>query len=1072
MFSNKTSHCWIGRIKLDTQKSPVDQLSRTIIGSTDISTNSTSSSLAKFCSEARRVDIATGYFEFSAFQALLAETHSIKNVAKFQILIGNESSSRSRNQTVEFQTIAKEISQSTQEETNPTRQFILTLLRNKRLEIKIIKGGPLFHPKLYIFHPNDNSELTKSAVIGSSNFTKGGLSRNVELNLATDSRNEVNQLQNWFDDAWKNSFDVTEVVEEFFPPSGLEERKPSPNEVFVKAMYEFFGNEQTPLSSDWFEKNKQVALGQPNKYSQIYPTLDEYQREAFQDLIGKAEEWNGAFLCDGVGLGKTRTGLMLIEYYTKMGKKVLVISPKSVEDLVWSPKRIELLGHVANGLIDLVHTSNLIAKYDENPKSFEEYDVILIDEAHHFRNSNSKRYGVLQKIFTDGNKKDIFYLTATPINNSVTDLKSLIEIFSTGNNEYFSSLGDEARYISLVFKTFQEKISARKKIGGNKLIKALIVQRSRNYVRKSMKISKEQQIFPIPSKPNIIQFKPNTAYIDLIKIVGMALSLEGSDLNTLKFPIYNNAHYFIGDEEEKKQILGEDYQMGRPDGLIKIGFLKRLESSIPCFANSIETMLKKNIAFLHAVSSSTGEKGTLKKWQKNHSLVLEILRPNESVQQENEDDNDSIDEEFGISSSIIEHKKYFDLETVTADTYQDMEKMVNILKGLEKIKPEADAKLQKLFALLKNEEHSLKDNKLVIFTQFITTADYLERELQKQFPDRIVKSVHSKTIEGRSSIIKRFAPYYNGSSLELLACNCQGGLKDESGNSIHSKSCMTEKEINILISTDVLAEGLNLQDSNYLINFDIHWNPVKLMQRIGRVDRRLNPAIEDLLKKAYPGNAAMRGKIKYWNFLPPESLENLIKLQKRVESKYSIISAILGLEGGRGLTNQQQLSTLHELYTSSSNQLGGLVSFDDGLDEIRLDFQKILLNEMRSLQSDDLVSSKEGSGKLAFFCYSVPIKIESDEVKKWGPKWLLYNFEKENGGILDDENDLLEIYQIIKSEKTESYYEGGIITPAEVKKATKEVKKYLKQEVGKQLQWLAGMTPKLKCLMLISKNTE
>jgi hypothetical protein len=309
-----------------------------------------------------------------------------------------------------------------------------------------------------------------------------------------------------------------------------------------------------------------------------------------------------------------------------------------------------------------------------------------------------------------------------------------------------------------------------------------------------------------------------------------------------------------------------------------------------------------------------------------------------------------------------------------------------------------------------------------------------------------------------------------------LACACDGNGYDANGKA-HPAGCLPEEEIDILISTDVLAEGLNLQDSVKLINFDIHWNPVKLMQRIGRIDRRLNSDIEKQIMDNHPERKADRGKIAYWNCLPPQKLEDLIGLQKIVEQKYKIIAALLGIEGGFGLTKSQNLHQLHDLYTNADFSFGSS-NLVDSLDSIRLEYNKMLKDDqslisnpvLDGLNDDAPYSDKKGSGEFAFFCYFIPHQFdgkwrnEKGEYVKGECKWYLYNFDSPSQ-ILHERSEMKRIFEVIKSVPTEKR-ETNIGADA-ISTAKKKVKEFIRDGIMNTLEMPSDVKPQLLGTMTI-----
>ena len=268
-----------------------------------------------------------------------------------------------------------------------------------------------------------------------------------------------------------------------------------------------------------------------------------------------------------------------------------------------------------------------------------------------------------------------------------------------------------------------------------------------------------------------------------------------------------------------------------------------------------------------------------------------------------------------------------------------------------------DNKLQSLIKLLKSDP-VLKKHKVLIFSEFMTTARYLRRELQKAGIEG-VDEIDSGSKTDRGDAIQRFAPYYNGTTSAELAL--EGG-----------------KETRVLISTDVLSEGLNLQDATRLINYDLHWNPVRLMQRIGRVDRRMNPEIEAKILADHPDHADLRAKVIYWNFLPPEDLDILLRLYSRVSSKTLRISKVFGIEGKKLLKPEDDYEALRDF----THAYQGVLT---PLEQMHLEFQK-LVAEMPGLEKrlDDLpgrvFSGKEhpkADVKALFFCYALPAEDKS-----------------------------------------------------------------------------------------------
>ena len=286
---------------------------------------------------------------------------------------------------------------------------------------------------------------------------------------------------------------------------------------------------------------------------------------------------------------------------------------------------------------------------------------------------------------------------------------------------------------------------------------------------------------------------------------------------------------------------------------------------------------------------------------------------------EEEEDPELFPEELLARWDKLERDKY-NVAAIIDLTFQDLDELVKFLNENRIFKPERDDKLKKLTRLLNSKEFSNK--KVIVFTEFADTARYIETNLKRSGLDGLAR-IDGGSSGQRYDAVKRFAPYYNLTTSE--------GLIDEG-----------LKEIRVLIATDVLSEGLNLQDSTRLINYDIHWNPVRLMQRIGRVDRRLDPKIEEMIKKDYPDLASDRGKVAYWNFLPPNELNQLLSLYSTVTRKTLLISETMGIEGRKLLTPEDEYDALREFNARYEGERSLL-------ENLQLELQD-MLNEVTNLK--------------------------------------------------------------------------------------------------------------------------
>ena len=377
--------------------------------------------------------------------------------------------------------------------------------------------------------------------------------------------------------------------------------------------------------------------------------------------------------------------------------------------------------------------------------------------------------------------------------------------------------------------------------------------------------------------------------------------------------------------------------------------MKRLESSVESFRQSCWNLLWKLLVWLEVNAQTEAEKADLLHWKRRKATLLGV-----------EPDRDLFDEEAEedlIAPEIFDtierlSRDEFDVGKIIHETLKDLEQLADFLQELEKFKPSQDKKLKALLKMLHTDK-VLSQHKVLIFTEFKDTARYLYKQL-KEAGIEGVEVIDSGYKGDRLTLIRRFAPYYNGTTSQQLA---------ESG----------ESEIRVLISTDVLSEGLNLQDATRLINYDLHWNPVRLMQRIGRIDRRMNAGIEAQIKADHPDQKELRGTTAYWNFLPPEDLDQLLRLYQRVSNKTLRISKTLGIEGKRLLREDDDYEDLKNF----TEQYEGQKTPDE---EMHLEYQK-LIAECPDLEArlaklpNGIFSGKENLApgtRAVFFCYARP----------------------------------------------------------------------------------------------------
>ncbi|MBU1183854.1 MAG: helicase, partial [Proteobacteria bacterium] len=789
-------------------------------------------------------DIATGFFEIGALLALDGQWQKLE---KLRILMGDEVSRRTRQALLDGVKSAGTILDASIEREKDRNDFltgvpaIVDALRKRQIECRIYTKEK-FHAKAYITHAK-HAVVGSAALVGSSNFTHPGLIDNVELNIQI--RREVEILQEWYERHWSEAHEITEEILRVIERHTKEY---SPFEVYAKALQEFFrAHEMT--AGEW-ERSK----------SRMYSVLDQYQREGYQSLMKIARQHGGAFLCDGVGLGKTFIGLMVIERLVlHERKRVVLLVPKAARKPVWESAFRRYLPHIGGGDFSnlAIYNHTDLLRGGEFPVRLERIkemaDVIVIDEAHHFRNPGVKgeesgRITRYRRLYDIAEGKSLFLLTATPINNRLIDLQHMIELFSRRKPDFFkSTLGIhslaghfrkmEKDLEQIVLGQAEENVGmdtnaveAERVLLNDNLFRALVVQRSRAYVKASqLQQGSYAALFPRRGDPQVAHYSIKKTYGRLLSMLEEAFS-RAKPLFSLAM-YYPLAYYKGPDASIDPLTAGRQKEVV---GLIRTLFLKRFESSVYAFNLSCDTLLVKLLAFATKNSKTSSEIAYLDRWKAIHKDPIRHVseQRNEFFEGDREDlgDDDLITEEMLEDVEELNRDEYR-VEEILAETFLDMDQITEFLKELDKFKPSNDDKLRALTRLLKSDA-ALKKHKVIIFTEYLTTARYLKKQLLEAGIEGI-DEVDSATSRDRGEIIRQFAPYYNDSS--------SAALKEEGLD-----------ESRVLIATDVLSEGLNLQDATRLINYDIHWNPVRLMQRIGRVDRRLNPEIEEEILTDHP----------------------------------------------------------------------------------------------------------------------------------------------------------------------------------------------------------------------------
>jgi superfamily II DNA or RNA helicase len=1003
-------------------------------------------------------DIATGFFEIGA---LIALDSGWQKLDKIRILLGAEMTARTRQALLDgLRERTKAVLDASIEQEKEANDFLAGLpailegIRSRKIECKVY-ARKKFHAKAYITHPKVQV-IGSVALVGSSNFTVPGLTQNVELNIQVRAPGDVTQLQEWFERHWADGEDISDEIIRVIE---RQIAKRTPFEVYAKALQEFFKSHELPPAA-WEETE-----------SKMYRLLDQYQKEAYHSMLKISRQHRGAFLCDGVGLGKTFVGLLLIERLINHDRKrVLLLVPKSGRVAVWERSLRKYLPNLFKGFSNLkiFNHTDLMRGGDfpeELDRMKDQADVILIDEAHHFRNRglanlNGEIRSRYWKLYDLAENKTVFLLTATPVNNHLTDFQHMIELFSRVDNSaafattlgihalpaYFQKL--EKQLLQIVTGAFlgelfdQNEVEAEQVLFEDKLFRELVVQRSRAYVRASQEQHGGRDvIFPEKEPPKVVPYSVKKTYGHLLGKLEKAFAREKplfalALYYPLAYPKGDPTQLDVFDVNRQKQLVR----------LIRILFLKRFESSIVAFEASCQTLLLKLLAFLrkNIDPNNPAEVKHLERWEAQNEDLLDHVRARLSELREEEASEESdLGEEYVDNFETLSRDQY-KIEEIFADTYSDLETVVDFLEEMQRLNPSHDDKLQALLKLLAKDS-VLKKHKVIIFSEFMSTTRYLKTQLKAAGIDG-VDEIDSNSKRDRADVIQEFSPYYNESSSSEL---------DSEGR----------KEIRVLVSTDVLSEGLNLQDATRLINYDLHWNPVRLMQRIGRVDRRMNPVVERQLIADHPDQEKLRGKVIYWNFLPPDDLDDLLHLYTRVAHKTLRISKVFGIEGKKLLKEKDDYDALRDFTHTYEGEASTL-------EKLHLEYQKLLqdnpaLEPFLNSAPLRLFSGKEHpkpGTRCIFFCYRLPAEDktvtpeEAWEGEAGRTGWYLYLL---NGDEIIE--DSARIADVIRSE-AETPRVVAMEKP-KLREIRLKVEKHIKNTYLKQVQAPVGVRPTLKCWM-------
>ncbi len=801
-----------------------------------------------------------------------------------------------------------------------------------------------------------------------------------------------------FAELWKDKEKFQDVTDNVIENIETVYKENAPAFIYFITLYNIFNEFLEDISEDVLP-NEATGF----KSSVIWNKLYNFQRDASLAIINKLEKYNGCILADSVGLGKTFTALSVIKYYENRNRNVLVLCPKKLNDnwqtfrsnyknnpVLADRLRYDILFHS-----DLSRDKGLSNGLDLERVNWGNYDLIVIDESHNFRNGGrfdnededddfkENRYArLMNKVIRSGVKTKVLMLSATPVNNRFSDLKNQLQLAYEGKAENINDLLDTGKSIDSIFRDAQTVYSKWAKLSPEKrtteklvdslsydffqLLDAVTIARSRSHIIKYYNTNDvgkfPERLSPISRRPKLTDLNDAITFADIAEM-----------LNRLNLSIYTPSLFIF---ESEKGNYGIDYEGegltvdGREKGIRKlmaINLLKRLESSV----NSFRLTLTRIRDFIN--DSITA----IDKFQESGAGTVDVTDFSEDFDTE-DNENDPF---VGRKSKI--NLRDMDYVSWRRDLKADLEVLELLILMLKDITPEHDTKLQQLVADLKNKfEHPINgsNKKVLIFTAFADTANYLYEQLS----GRILNDcgLHTALITGSTE---------GKCSLPKLKCTFNDILTyfsplSKDRDAIHPNDT---REIDVLIATDCISEGQNLQDCDYLINYDIHWNPVRIIQRFGRIDRI----------------GSRNDVIQLVNYWPDMELDDYIKLKGRVESrmKATVITStgddnlLSANEKGDLEYRRNQLKKLQNEVVDIEDMDTGVNIMDLGLNEFRLD----LLANLKEHPNMDLTP------------FGMSAVVSASELVEPGVMYVLKN--KNNGVNIDRSNLLHPFYMVYLS---------------------------------------------------------
>ena len=808
-----------------------------------------------------RLDMAVAFFSPAGFAEI---GHDLAHVERIRLMVGAEPPSvvippkRSLDETVgqfekrllregllrleEGLRYERDALPFTRAARNHIRSLI-TVLKSGRMETRRYERAFL-HAKAYIFAPQTDACGGECVIAGSSNLTRTGTTKNLELNLGRYDDPVARQAQDWFERLWDEAvpFDLVVFLEEIFIEW-------TPFDIFLRVLWQLYGEEVEELDKD--------DEGLP---------LTSFQKHGVARALRLIQESGGAIVADEVGLGKTFIAGEILNIYKRRRQRCLLVCPAQLRDTTWRKFRsnyflgdVECLSYEELAIDRQIAMADPDAFQDKLGRNLNEYQLIVVDEAHNYRNPNAAtRAAVLRKLLW-GQRRDVLLLTATPVNNSLWDLFHLLRFFIRQD----SFLAD--RGILSIKERFdraaREDPTALSPDVLYPVIDATTVKRTRQFVKKHyggdlIKLpdgTTASIVFPEPH-PITVRYDLTDPLPELFDLIEELLDPDQGP-NSISFLRYTPDSFRLDHAEHNE--VEQDARAAATVGLLRSGLLKRFESSASAFTKTLAKLIREHETFIEALD-------------KGHVITTRFLHELEAA-------DETVLDDLLESSHEVAPAGDYDWKALRLAVTEDIAKLRRMTCTVERVTPQRDSKLtavvdalEKIASTAETEaianDDARQKRKVIIFSFFADTVAYLREQLDTAiklnpaldlYRGRIVAVAGSVVVEtedvGRQHAVNGFAPI----STELNSPDL----------------------FDILITTDVLAEGVNLQQCRHIINYDLPWNPMRLVQRHGRIDRI----------------GSQHSRVFLRTIFPADRLDDLLDLEQRILQKIAMAAASVGV---------------------------------------------------------------------------------------------------------------------------------------------------------------------------------